>query len=166
MLLGGDEFSRTQQGNNNAYCQDNEISWVDWSLLKEHKDLYAFTRQAIKLRKRSPALHQGHFLESAAKNDLWPSIQWFGPNNQDPDWDHGKTIACLINEPLKAQNGTDHNELYIIFNADFSTAEYDLPQSKGGEWNIILNTQEKKPVYKRTQKKIEAEPFSLHVLGS
>ena len=62
MLLGGDEFGRTQQGNNNAYCQDNEISWVDWEIKEEGQSLIDFTRKLIRLRNALPILRRGRFL--------------------------------------------------------------------------------------------------------
>jgi pullulanase/glycogen debranching enzyme len=62
MLLGGDEFRRTQRGNNNAYCQDNEVSWFDWSLLEEHKEIQRFTRGMIAFRRAHPVLRKEEFL--------------------------------------------------------------------------------------------------------
>ena len=70
MLLAGDEFARTQQGNNNAYCQDNEISWVDWSLLDKNHDLYDFTRKMIALRKRHKVLARSTFFKDRKGDNL------------------------------------------------------------------------------------------------
>jgi len=71
MLLGGDEFRRTQGGNNNAYCQDNETSWYDWSCLEQHKDIYRFTRGMIAFRSVHPILSKEQFYTDA-------DIHWFG----------------------------------------------------------------------------------------
>jgi len=65
MFVAGDEFRRTQQGNNNAYCQDNEISWVDWTLLEKHQDVFRFFRTMIAFRKAHPVLHRRHFFTGA-----------------------------------------------------------------------------------------------------
>ena len=73
MLLGGDEMGRTQKGNNNAYCQDNEISWLDWSAVDE--DLLAFTRGLVATRRRHPVLRRRRFASGARRDD----IRWFTP---------------------------------------------------------------------------------------
>ena len=72
MLLGGDEFRRTQGGNNNAYCQDNDTSWYDWSRLEQHQEIFRFTRGMIAFRRAHPVLSEEHFYTDA-------EIQWFGP---------------------------------------------------------------------------------------
>ena len=82
MLLGGDEFGRTQQGNNNAYCQDSEISWFDWSAVDE--DLYSFTAELIALRKAHPVLRRRRFLTGTATNGDLPDLAWFRPRRR-PD---------------------------------------------------------------------------------
>ena len=91
MLLGGDEFRRTQRGNNNAYCQDNEVSWFDWSLLEKHKEIQRFTRGMIAFRRAHPVLRKETFYTDA-------DIKWFAPNGATPDWadQRQKSFACLI----------------------------------------------------------------------
>ena len=89
MLLGGDEFRRTQEGNNNAYCQDNETSWYDWNCLKQHKEIFNFTRGMIAFRRAHPVLSKEQFYTDA-------EIHWFDPQGGLPNWDNpqGKTV-CL-----------------------------------------------------------------------
>ena len=79
MLLGGDEFRRTQGGNNNAYCQDNETSWYDWDFLDEHQDVYRFTKEMIAFRKSHPVLSRETFYSAKI-------IQWFDLQGNVPDW--------------------------------------------------------------------------------
>ena len=79
MLLGGDEFRRTQRGNNNAYCQDNEVSWFDWSLLEKHKEIHRFTRKMIAFRRAHHVLRKETFYTDE-------DIKWFAPNGAAPDW--------------------------------------------------------------------------------
>ena len=82
MLLAGDEFGRTQRGNNNAYCQDNATSWVDWSLLERNAGLFAFTQRLIRFRKAHPALRRRTFFEDEEK----PLVAWHGTKLGKPDW--------------------------------------------------------------------------------
>ena len=91
MLLGGDEFRRTQRGNNNAYCQDNEVSWFDWSLFEKHKEIQRFTRGMIAFRRAHPVLRKETFYTDA-------DIKWFAPNGGPPNWTdpRQKSFACLI----------------------------------------------------------------------
>ena len=101
MLLGGDEFRRTQRGNNNAYCQDNEMSWFDWSLLEKHKEIHRFTRGMIAFRRAHPVLRRETFYTDA-------DIKWFAPNGAPPDWadPRQKSFACLILGQWDRQNPT------------------------------------------------------------
>jgi isoamylase len=93
MLLGGDEFRRTQGGNNNAYCQDNETSWYDWSYLEKHAEILRFTRGMIAFRHAHPILSKEKFYTEA-------EIQWFSPQGGLPAWvdPQEKQFACLIHE--------------------------------------------------------------------
>ena len=79
MLLAGDEFRRTQRGNNNAYCQDNETSWIDWSLADQHQELVHFVRRVFAFRRAHPVLRREAFYGEE-------DIQWFGPTGRSPDW--------------------------------------------------------------------------------
>src|SRR5579864_9535468 len=103
MLLGGDEFRRSQRGNNNAYCQDNETSWVDWSLRERHDEVFQFARGMLALRRAHPVLRREAFY--TAKD-----VQWFNSSGNAPDWQdgHQHCLACLI----RGQNGPD---LYLMF---------------------------------------------------
>lgn len=129
MLLGGDEFRRTQGGNNNAYCQDNETSWYDWGLLARHGDIHRFTRGLIAFRRGHPVLSQERFYTDA-------DIRWFGPDGNLPDWanPHARQLACLI--PEDAPRG-----LYLIFNADDAAATFRLPEAGAGAvWHVAADT--------------------------
>ncbi len=132
MLLAGDEFGRTQRGSNNAYCQDNEISWVDWSLLETNRELFEFTKQLIALRKKHPTLRRNKFF--TGKSD----IEWLGPNGIEVDWHHGHAIGMHL-------KGKD--PLLILINNEFHSAEFNLSnlhvttESSGkGGWKKELST--------------------------
>jgi isoamylase len=134
MLLGGDEFRRTQRGNNNAYCQDNEVSWFDWSLLEKHREIHRFTRGMIALRRAHPVLRQEVFYTDR-------DIKWFAPNGATPDWrdERQRSFACLIfeeNEP----------DLFLMFNADTKPCEFSIPQLPGNKiWRLAVDTSRNAP---------------------
>jgi len=115
MLLGGDEFCRTQRGNNNAYCQDNETSWCDWSALERHREMFRFTRGMIAFRCAHPILSQEHFYTDA-------EIHWFGPQGGLPHWSdpRAKQLACLIRED-------ERHALCLMFNAGCDPVDFWLP---------------------------------------
>jgi isoamylase len=92
MLLGGDEFRRTQGGNNNAYCQDNETSWHNWKFLESHKEIFRFTRGMIAFRRLHPVLSKEQFYTDA-------EIEWFGPQGGSPNWFDPKGKAVCLSDP-------------------------------------------------------------------
>ncbi len=134
MLLGGDEFRRTQRGNNNAYCQDNEVSWFDWSLLEEHKDIHRFTRGMIAFRRAHPVLRRENFYTDA-------DIKWFAPNGGPPDWadQRQKSFACLI-------LGQTEPDLFVLFNADTRSVDFSIPGLPAGKvWRLAVDTSRTAP---------------------
>ena len=83
MISGGDELGRTQQGNNNAYCQDNEISWHHWDLDEQQQDFLDFTRRVIRLRKENPALHRKKFFDGIPGDDHQKDVTWLAPDGRE-----------------------------------------------------------------------------------
>jgi glycogen operon protein len=122
MLTAGDEFGRTQSGNNNAYCQDNEISWVDWSLPGKNKSLLDFTQTLIALRKKHPALRSAKFY--TGKDD----VEWLGPESRVIDWQKDRVLGMHI-------KGKD--ELIIFINNEAADLSFELPK---GHWKLALAT--------------------------
>ena len=152
MLVAGDEFSRTQQGNNNAYCQDNEISWVDWDLLQRNRELFDFVRQAIAFRQAHPALWRTSFFQGKNHAGDFPDIRWYGPDGApQPDWEHGAALACRLDgrdEHTGADGDDDH--LFLIFNNGAEKQEFELlPNDSGGPWAFAFGTAEKDPAVRR-----------------
>jgi isoamylase len=134
MLLGGDEFRRTQRGNNNAYCQDNETSWYDWTGLERHKEIFRFTRSMIAFRRAHPVLSQEKFYTDT-------TIQWFGPQGAFPNWSDPseKQLACLIRED-------DRNALCLMFNAGIDGVDFVLPGVPSGtRWYLVVDTSRESP---------------------
>ncbi|MGW5053011.1 glycogen debranching protein GlgX [Actinokineospora sp. NPDC004072] len=153
MLLHGDEIGRTQDGNNNAYCQDNEISWVDWSLAEENADLLEFTSGVIALRHAHPVFRRRRFFAGRPirRGDELRDIAWFTPSGQemtDEDWESGfgRCIVTFLNGdgiPDVDQRGervTDDSFL-LCFNAHHEDIEATVPDGEyGAEWEVVVDT--------------------------
>lgn len=139
MLLGGDEFRRTQRGNNNAYCQDNEVSWYDWNLLRKHHEIYRFTKMIIAFRKR-------HKLLRAEKFYTEKEISWVGPNAEPPVWEGaGRILGCIIHARDRQRECPD-KELCILFSAENKEVDFKLPNPPAGElWHVAVNTANASP---------------------
>ena len=129
MLLGGDEFRRTQRGNNNAYCQDNDISWFDWTYLSGHDDIYRFARGLIEFRAAHPILSEERFYTDA-------TIRWLGADGGLPNWSDPKqrALGCWIPE-----NGQD--SLCLLFHAGVTELGFRLPGlPEGVHWYLAADT--------------------------
>ena len=135
MLLGGNEFRRSQGGNNNAYCQDNETSWYDWGLLQRHQEIFRFTREMIALRKRHALLRRETFYTSS-------DIRWFNPRGETPRWDGPEcTLGCVIGASENAGPA-----LCLLFNAQPDQAAFMLPRAPAGlPWRIAVDTARASP---------------------
>jgi glycogen operon protein len=134
MLLGGDEFRRTQGGNNNAYCQDNETSWYDWSCLEQNKEIFRFTCGMIAFRFTHPILSKEQFYTDA-------EIHWFSPQGGLPNWfdPTEKQFACLIREDEQCA-------LFLMFNAGIEAVDFGLPSvMPGTRWHVAVDTSRETP---------------------
>ncbi|MFI4943532.1 MAG: glycogen debranching enzyme GlgX, partial [Burkholderiales bacterium] len=132
MLLAGDELGRTQRGNNNAYCQDNEISWFDWSLAERDSGLYRFTQRLIRFRKAHRSLRRRSFFEDEAR----PGVGWHGTKLGKPDWSKdARTLAMHI-----LATGADE-AIYLAANAHWEGAAFELPRLPPGlSWRRFADT--------------------------
>ena len=116
LLLAGDEFRRTQHGNNNAYCQDNEISWIDWSLAEKNADILRFVQKLIKLRKDHPVFRRSEFFKGGdIAHGIFPDIAWYNAEGQYPDWTKlKKFIACRDGRLDDAGDGLELGDLDFV----------------------------------------------------
>ena len=154
MLVHGDEFGRTQQGNNNAYCQDNELSWVDWERGREHWPLVEFTRKVTKLRAAHPVFRRRRFLDGATLRDsgsTLPDVEWFVPGGElmtDEDWEAGyaKSFGVFLNglaiaEPDARGEQVLDDSFLLLFNGHHEPLPFTLPPARFGEaWETVLDT--------------------------
>jgi isoamylase len=154
MLAHGDELGRTQSGNNNVYCQDNEISWVDWDLDPDQKGLLEFTAALIELRKRHPVFRRRRFFagDSAhgGRSELG-DIEWFAPNGVpmgEADWNSGFARSLMVFLNGDAIPELDHmgrpiydDHFLLLFNAHWEPINFTLPpRAFGSNWQIRLDT--------------------------
>jgi glycogen operon protein len=129
MLLGGDEFRRTQRGNNNGWCQDNDISWFDWTYLEKHREIHRFVRDMMAFRRAHPLLSEEKFYTAA-------EIQWLNPAGEPPNWfdPKEKALACVIRN-----NG--QVSLLMMFNAGTNGADFAVPPPpQGFRWHLAVDT--------------------------
>ncbi|PTR10763.1 glycogen operon protein [Nitrosospira sp. Nsp5] len=150
MLLAGDEFSRTQQGNNNAYCQDNEVSWIDWAGIDQ--DLCEFTRRLVAFRHAHPAFRRRRWFQGRAIHGAdYSDIAWFSPAGEqasEEPWGGwlAKSLAIFINgetipNPNARGEPVTDNSFYLIFNAHHEALDFTLPAARWGQsWLPVLNT--------------------------
>jgi isoamylase len=143
MILGGEEFARSQRGNNNAYCQDNEISWFDWTAASRNQDLFDFFRKAIALTRRFPILQRRKFyLGKDLDDDGVPDLTWFAPDLQTPRWqDAGvRTVCCQLDASESGIRG-DADRLFFVFNSDFDQQRVILPPvGSDRAWHRAIDT--------------------------
>jgi glycogen operon protein len=152
MLLGGDEMGRTQRGNNNAYCQDNEISWFDWTLDERRRRLLDFTRRLIKLRQHHPALQRQRFFEG---DFIWESdskdLAWLRPDGEEmtpTDWQMPWISSLAFTLGGDALPAVDErgarlidDSLLVLLNAYHEPITFKLPEEEGaGRWLVQLDT--------------------------
>jgi glycogen operon protein len=163
MLQGGDEFGRTQKGNNNAYCQDNDISWIDWGLLQKNGAQVEFVRKLTGLRHKYPVLRRSRFLTGEFNQELGvKDVTWINANGsemEDVHWgDSGmRCFGMLIDGRAQAtgvrQQGKDATLLMII-NVHHDVVDFKLPCCVGGErWTRMIDTNEEECV-------AEIKPFA------
>ncbi len=150
LLLSGDEMGKTQGGNNNAYCQDNEINWIDWSLCEKDAEFLSFVKSAIALRKSQPLLRLRRFVD--AENDQVTAI-WCEPSGNpmsDHQWTESfaKCVSLLISNTKAAQDsGQSIENLLIVFNASKEVVEIQFPALAGvSEWQCQLDTAKTGPI--------------------
>ncbi len=139
MILGGDEMCRTQGGNNNAYCQDNEVSWYDWTRLDRYRDVHRFVRALIRLRRAHPSLRRRRFVVGHGGEEPAPPgitrVRWHGTELDAPDWSAGsRTIAFTL---LPAP---DDVGIHIILNMHEEALDFAVPPNGGGPWVRVVDT--------------------------
>jgi glycogen operon protein len=150
MLLAGDEFGRTQGGNNNAYCQDSEIGWLDWEIEDKGRALIAFVQQLTELRRLYPILRRGRFLTGEYNGELGlKDVTWInasGVEMPDESWadDNMRCFGMLIEgraQPTGLRKRGEDATLLLVLNGHHDLVEFTLPAAEGGEhWSLQIDT--------------------------
>jgi glycogen operon protein len=150
--VGGDEMGRTQAGNNNAYCQDNELSWFDWSQRDENLALLGFTRRLMDFRIAHPVLRRRRWFQGRAiRGSEAKDIAWFNPDGAemtDADWEAGyaKVLGVFLNGdeiPSRGPRGERivDDSLLLLFSAHHDPIDFTVPTGPYGEqWELVLDT--------------------------
>ncbi|MBX5462955.1 MAG: glycogen debranching protein GlgX [Steroidobacteraceae bacterium] len=165
MLLAGDELGQTQGGNNNAYCQDNEISWLDWDLTDDERAFLEFVSQIVVFRRRHPVFSRRRFLQDRTLADGVKEVAWLRPDDQelsDEDWNTSFN-RCLgvymagtaIERVDRRGKPVKDNNFLLLFNAHHEEIPFQLPEfHEGGGWQLLLDTANEKHPFE--QKAYEA----------
>jgi glycogen operon protein len=152
MLLAGDELGRTQRGNNNAYCQDNEISWIDWKLDRPRRELLEFSRYLMRFRDEHPVLRRRHFFQGRRiRGSEVKDLAWFRPDGKemsDEDWNNSETrcfalrlAGDAIEELDDRGNRIADDTLLILLNAHYETVSFTLPAHRRKlRWEVVLDS--------------------------
>ncbi|MBM4090975.1 MAG: glycogen debranching protein GlgX, partial [Planctomycetes bacterium] len=149
MIVAGDECRRTQKGNNNAYCQDNAISWFDWRLVKQHADLIRFVRTLIHFRRTQSTVRRKRYLTGKPNgHDGLPDLSWYTAAGTAVDWNSPDvTLMCLLTAPHdpRESNGTGR-DLLMLFNASGDPRTFTFPEAaRKKQWRLFIDTANQPP---------------------
>jgi len=150
MLLAGDELGRTQRGNNNAYCLDSEISWLDWNIEKRGRSLIQFVQQLIRLRHNYPILRRSRFLTGDYNEELGvKDVTWVNASGSEmrvEEWDDSNMhcFGMLMDgraQPTGISRRGEDATLLMVLNAHNDLVKFTLPETVGGrEWSLLIDT--------------------------
>jgi glycogen operon protein len=140
MIVAGDEYGRTQSGNNNTYCQDNELNWINWDKIDENSDLVRFWSELIK--KRQMYLHhfKGQYLQNITNKFGLIEIDWHGTQLNQPDWENPDSRCLALTLGDVESTGDNTLNIHIMMNMFWEPVEFQIPAFEGLEWYRSLDT--------------------------
>jgi glycogen operon protein len=149
MLLAGDEFGHTQSGNNNAYCQDSELAWLDWTLPERNPELLRFVQQLTDLRRSRLWLRRDTFLKGTRRGAHAKDVTWLHPSGRemtDTDWHDSGLRAIAVHMDGAPSRASDNGDLLVVFNADDAGQQMTLPAPpQGTTWQVVCDTAGRAP---------------------
>jgi len=144
MVVSGDEIRKTQRGNNNAYCQDSDISWFDWRLVEKNADMLRFFQGLTKFRREQPSVRRQHFLTGKPVDGRKiPDVSWYSPEGHPLDWgQHDLAMVAYIAAPSRVDDPEGlGRDLVMMFNSTGQDRSFKLPaMGRGIKWNLFVNT--------------------------
>lgn len=153
MLVYGDECRRTQRGNNNAYCQDNEISWFDWNLVEKNADLVRFVQGVLRFRAQHPSMRRIEFLNGRPERPgMLSDVSWFNSLGGPVSWNaNERTLICLLSPVAAVENSNptpwSQQHVMLLFHAGFTPREFQIPRAaRDLRWRTFLDTAAKPPL--------------------
>jgi isoamylase len=146
MILSGDEVLRTQRGNNNAWCQDNAISWFDWRLVERNAEMLRFVQALVAFRRRQPNVRRWTFLTGkAASPGMLPDVSWYGPDGKPTDWhSHSPSLTSVfgtsgLDEPIA-------RPVMVMLHAGGHSHRFHVPPAVAGlKWRLFVDTAAEPP---------------------
>lgn len=142
MMLYGDEIRRTQNGNNNAYCQDNELAWMNWNLLEKNRGMYRFVKTLIALRRANPVFSRASFFHDSSESGVTPEISWYDINAKTPVWEKMNRFLGF-----KLSDQANQTDFYIATNMDIYDLTINLPALTGNKkWCRVADTSFESPL--------------------
>ena len=149
MMVSGDEILRTQKGNNNAYCQDTDVSWFDWRLVEKNSDMLRFVKGLIQFRRAQPTVRRKHYLTGQpVEGRAIPDVSWFSPQGNPLDWNqHDLAMVAYIAAPSRGEDPEAiGRDIILMFNSTGQDREYHLPSvGRGIAWNLFVDTAAESP---------------------
>ncbi|MDH4028073.1 MAG: glycogen debranching protein GlgX [Nitrospirota bacterium] len=159
MIQAGDEVLRTQRGNDNAYCQDNDISWFDWSMLKKNHDMFRFVKEMIAFRRRHPCLMRTRFFTGYRRNGRgMVDITWYGKDIREPQWDDPEAGFLAFSLGALTEKEED---IHVILNMSEQMETVQLPRVHGRVWHVTVDTGKASPI--DIHKPSDRQPVKGHV---
>jgi glycogen operon protein len=143
MMLMGDEMGQTQHGNNNAYCHDTELSWLDWTLLQKNADLFRFFKHCIAFRKVHPVFsNRWHLRNQDYVSSGYADVSWHGTLAWNADWsEHCRTLAFMLCGQHAKGGMAQDNTIYVATNAHWEGHDFELPGlPEEKRWHVFANT--------------------------
>jgi len=143
MIRSGDEVFGTQRGNNNVYCQDNELSWFNWEWKEEHRDMLRFVKGMVAFRRRHPCLMRNTFLTGKPGGGRLPDVTWHGRRLKEPPWDDrgARSLAYTLGGLTEAEE-----DLHIMLNMSDEAVEIEVPEIPGVRWHCAVDTSQPSPL--------------------
>jgi glycogen operon protein len=146
MFVAGDEIRRTQHGNNNAYCQDNEISWFDWKLAEKNQEIFRFFKQMIAFRKSHPLLQRNQFFCGEQNQRGLADISWHGCRLNCPGWnDPSSRVLAFTLGGFSEEGSSGEVDIHVILNMEWEDLDFDVPPLAGRKWYRVVDTAESSP---------------------